>query len=125
MRRLLSLIALASTYTQVAIAQPVFATEFPAAASPLSPEALTKLVADKVFKLKPATGPEIRVEYRGNWAYFNAGNASDNGKWRIEGSAVCVEWKRIPPGCSEMRMVGDTLYTKRASNGEVLPLLPN
>lgn len=125
MRPMFILIALSSTFLQASIAQPAFPTEFPAGSSPLSPEPLTKLVAGKVFKLKPATGAEIRVEYRDDWAYFNVGNSSDSGKWKAEGSAICVDWKRIPPGCSEMRMVGDTLYTKRVSNGEVLPMHPN
>lgn len=125
MHRFLFIVALAFGCSRFVIAQPALSTEFPAGSTSLEPAVLSKLIAGKVFKLKPANGPEIRVEYRDSWAYFNAGNASDFGRWQAEGSAICIKWTRIPPGCSEMRMVGDTLYTKRASNGEVLPLHPD
>ena len=125
----LSITALLFADLRVATAQAVnqpstLVTAFPAEAKPLSPAMLIKLVTGKVFVLKPATGPEIRLEYRDEWAYLNTGSRSDHGRWRADGSAICVEWSRLPPGCSEMRIAGDTLYTVRASNGEVLAVHP-
>jgi hypothetical protein len=37
---------------------------------------------------------------------------------------VCNEWKKFRPGCSEIRALGDTLYVKRANNGEIMALVP-
>jgi hypothetical protein len=108
----------------LAPAQPALQTEFPPAAAPLAPDALKQLLTGKVFTVNPASGPEMRLEYRDSYAYVNVGNRSDSGKWRVEGSAACIDWKVFPPGCSEFRLLGDVLYTKRASNGEVVVMRP-
>lgn len=121
LRTFLVLALLAPT---LALAQASFPTVFPADAVPFEPEALKQRLAGKVFIMKPAAGAEIRLQYQDTNAYFNVGGASDSGKWRVDGSSVCVDWRRIAPGCSEMRRVGDTIYTKRASNGEVVVLQP-
>ena len=58
--------------------------------------------------------------YRGDFAFVNIGNASDSGKWRVEGSSVCNDWRNLRPSCSEVRLLGDVMYVKRANNGEVI-----
>lgn len=108
----------------MALAQPALQTEFPKSAAPLETEALKKLLTGRSFLLTPAAGSPMRLQYRDSYAYLNIGNRSDSGKWHVEGSAVCIAWQVFPVGCSEIRVDGDTLYTKRASNGEVVVMRP-
>jgi hypothetical protein len=108
----------------LAPAQPALQTEFPPAATPLASEALKKLLTGRTFLITPAAGAEMRLEYRDAYAYINIGNRSDSGKWRVEGSAACIDWQVFPAGCSEVRVAGDVIYTKRASNGEVVVMRP-
>ena len=107
-----------------AMAQPAFPTEFPPGATELTSEQLTRLLDGHVYRLKPVKGPEIRIEYRGEVAYMTIGSNSDTGKWRVDKSSICIEWTNRPAGCSEVRMVGNVLYSKRPS-GEVLPVVPD
>ncbi len=99
-------------------------TTFPIDAVAMTPEALRGRLADKVFIAKPLTDPEIRVQYKGEFAFINIGSASDTGKWRTEGSTVCYEWRRFPASCSQAMLLGDVLYIKRANNGEVIAMQP-
>jgi hypothetical protein len=108
----------------LSMAQPALQTEFPAAAVPLDAQALTRLLSGRTFMVTPSTGPEMRLEYRGAYAYINIGNRSDSGKWRIEGSAACIDWQQLAVGCNEVRVEGPVIYWKRSSNGEVVVLKP-
>ena len=105
-------------------AQAAAPTEFPAEAAPLDAEALKTLLTGKTFVMKPVAGEEVRLQYQSDFAYINIGRASDSGKWRIDGSSICYEWKRFPAGCSEHRQAGTVVYVKRYSNGEVVALQP-
>ncbi|WP_309680750.1 hypothetical protein [Polaromonas sp.] len=107
-----------------AIAQSAFPTAFPDGATPMTAEALKQRITGKVFTIIPAAGAQMRVQYQDTYAFVNSGSFSDSGKWRVEGSSVCIDWQKIPGGCSEMRTVGDAIYTKRASNGEVVIMQP-
>ena len=98
--------------------------EFPSDAAPLASEALKQRLTGQVFLVNPATGIPLRVEYRDVYAFVNVGNFSDSGKWRVEGSSICVDWKKSPPSCSDARLAGDTLYVKRSSNGEIVAMHP-
>jgi hypothetical protein len=108
----------------IALAQPAFPTEWPSGAETLQPDALRQRLIGKSFVAKSVTGPDVRTEYQDTVAYINVGSTSDFGPWRTEGSAVCNEWKKLRPACSEMRVVGEVLYVKRANNGEVMALVP-
>lgn len=108
----------------VVFAQAPFPTEWPSGAEALSAEALRQRLVGKSFIAKSVTGPDVRTEYQDAVAYINVGSTSDYGAWRTEGSAVCNEWKRIRPACSEIRAVAEVLYVKRANNGEIMALLP-
>lgn len=120
MRRLLALLLI----PVAALAQAPVPTEFPGDAAPLASEALRQRLIGKVFHVQPVIGAPLRVEYRDTYAFVNVGNFNDSGKWRIEGSSICVDWKRAPPSCSDARQAGDILYVKRASNGEVVAMQP-
>jgi Protein of unknown function (DUF995) len=103
-------------------AQAAAPTEFPAEATPMAAEALRELLVGKTFVLKPVAGDEVRLQYQSDFAYINIGRVSDTGKWRIDGTSVCYEWKKIPVGCSEHRQSGNLVYVKRYSSGEVVVL---
>lgn len=104
----------------LAIAQTAFPTDFPDGAVALSPEALKAVLLGKVATSKPVKGPELKVTYKDTYAFLNAGNFADSGKWRVEGSSVCIDWQKIKPSCGEVRAVGDAIYIKRAGNDEVV-----
>ena len=108
----------------VAFAQAAFPTEWPSGAEALSPDTLRQRLMGRSFIAKSVTGPDVRTEYQDTVAYITVGSTSDSGPWRTEGSAVCNEWKKLRPACSEMRVVGEVLYVKRANNGEVMALVP-
>jgi len=121
MRTLLLAVLLAPNF---ALAQASFPTDWPSGAQPLTPDTLRQRLVGRAFVAKSVTGPDVRTEYQETFAYINIGDTNDSGKWRTEGSAVCNEWKRLRPACSEVRAVGEALYVKRANNGEIMALLP-
>ena len=99
--------------------------EFPAEAKSLAADALQQRVAGKVFNVKPAAGPEWRLQFQANGYYFiNAGGYSDSGKWRTEDSRLCTAPQKRPASCNEMRLASEALYLKRDS-GEIVKLEPN
>ena len=98
-------------------------TEFPADAKPLETQALQERLKNQVFYIRIGRA-ESRMEFKDNgYVFVNAANGStDSGKWRVEGSSICSELRRAAGGCSEVRLVvGELLYLKRLSNGEVVP----
>ena len=119
--RCLPILMLGVTLSATAQQEPA-PTSFPADAVALTPTALREKLVDRTFVVKPRSDPELRVQYRGDYAYINIGNMSDSGKWRTEGSSVCYEWRNIRHSCSEVRQVGDALYIKRSNNGEIVPM---
>lgn len=106
----------------LASAQAGFPTAFPDGAVVLAPEDLQKKLTGHATDMTYANGAKVRVEYKDTYAYLNVANASDSGKWRVEGSQVCIDWSRFPAGCFEVRAVGDVLYAKRATNGEIVQM---
>lgn len=104
------------------LAQAGFPTEFPPGAVTVPPDDLQKKLTGRVAQMKYANGAEVRVEYRDSYAYINVGNSSDSGKWRVQATQVCIDWQRFPAGCFEVRAVGDVLYAKRATNGEIVAM---
>ena len=105
-----------------AAAQTALPTNFPDNAVPLTNEALRERVAGKAFRVKPQDGNTMRLEYRtGGYAYIDTSTGfRDSGPWRVEEGKLCADWGKVTGGCSEVRAVGDALYIKRVSNGEVL-----
>ena len=108
----------------LAVAQVAFPTEWPNGAHPLSPAELRQRLVGRSFVAKSLTGPDVRTQYQETYAYINVGSTSDSGTWKTEGSAVCNEWQRLRAACSEIRLVGEVLYVKRANNGEIMALVP-
>ena len=112
----------------MAIAQGALTTEFPAGAVALDSAALKERMTGKTFAAKGADGVEFVVQYQQTHAHLNVylprGTISDSAPWRVEGSAICIDFLKVRGGCSEFRLVGDVLYTKRASNGEVVVMHP-
>src|SRR3954468_17947738 len=108
----------------VAAAQAAFPTEWPDGALPLSSTELRQRLVGKTFVAKSLTSAAIRTQYEETYAYINIGNTKDTGTWKTEGSAVCNEWRNLRASCSEFRAVGETLYVKRANNGEIMAMVP-
>jgi len=100
---------------------------FPAGAEPVSADRLRALVSGRVFNVKPAVDPAWRLDYKeSGYVFLNtASGFADSGRWHTEEAKLCgTGWQRVPSGCGEVRAVGDRLYLKRASNGEVVALVP-
>jgi hypothetical protein len=107
----------------LALAQATALPGFPPEAQPVAPEVLREKLLGKSFVAKASNGAEMRLQYKSDFVYLNAGPTNDSGRWRTEGSRLCIEWNRIPnSGCSEARMLGDAIYITRVSNGEVMRL---
>lgn len=105
---------------------PAPAADFPADAKPLTAEALQQRMKGKVFHVERPDGNHWRLQYQGSGYYFinTSQGYSDSGKWRVEDSKVCTEPQKTPTSCSEARLLGETLYVKRATNGEIVKLEP-
>ena len=106
-----------------ALAQAPFATEFPDGAAVVAADDLQKRLTGRVFQMKYANGTDVRLEFKETYAYANSGSRPDSGKWRTDGSKLCIEWQRFPSGCSEVRTVADALYVKRFTNGEIVQMV--
>jgi hypothetical protein len=102
------------------LGQTSFPTEFPPESTAFTAEALKERLTGKVFMTKPIAGAGFRIDYKETYVFFNQGTFSDSGKWRTEGSSVCIDWQKIRASCSEARAVGEKLYMKRANNGEII-----
>lgn len=105
-----------------ALAQSALPTEFPADARPAAASDLRTLLAGNAFHVRPAEGTSWRIDYKSNgYAFLDTGSGfRDSGVWRVEDGRLCTEWRKARSGCSEVRVQGDAIYVKRASNGEVL-----
>lgn len=117
--------ALALGWPFAALAQntaPNFPTEFPPGAAELSADDLKTRLAGKVFRVTRADGNHWRLQFNTLGYYFvnTTSGFADDGRWRTDGSKLCNEARRGTSGCSDVRLVGDQLYLKRAVNGEVV-----
>lgn len=109
-----------------AFAQPPVPTTFPDGAVPATAEQLKARLTDRVYGARMTNGDDWRFEYKANGYFFlNTGRGyADSGKWRVEEGKFCAEMQKTGAACSEMRIVNDVPYMKRASNGEVVALQP-
>lgn len=104
-----------------------FADAMPADAAPLEPDALRARMADHTFGATLSNGARVEVQYKANGMAFaqgkgaGAGAASDTGKWHVDGTRLCLEWRKSANGCYEMRDAAGTLYLLR-SDGTFSPL---
>lgn len=109
------------------MAQSGLPTDFPADAVVLATDTLQQRLTDKVYRAKLADGSTWRLEYKSNgYAFLNTGTGfSDTGKWSVQGSQLCSEWRRASSGCLETRATSDVVYVKRSNTGEVVALRPD
>lgn len=107
----------------IAFAQPAMPTNFPEGAIAPAPGELQTRLSGNVFKVKPFSGPDWRLEYKGNGYFFlNTGSGfSDSGQWKIEEGKLCNKGQKVA-GCNEIRATAEHLYLKRDS-GEVVTLI--
>jgi hypothetical protein len=121
----MKLVVLAMTMVALpALAQTRLVKEFPAGATALAPEAMkARFTPGTEFAFRSTEGYEVRMNFQeGGQAIVAAPIATEAGRWRIDGSSVCFEFRRFPSGCNEVKAVGDALYWKRVSNDEVVKL---
>lgn len=99
------------------------ATEFPAGARAPTATELTTLLRGKTTHAPLPNGGTARVDHAAdsNRVTAYAGGRSDTGTWHAEDGRICYEWKVFNSSCSEIRLVGEDLYVKRA-NGGVVPV---
>ncbi|GLS16926.1 MULTISPECIES: hypothetical protein [Hydrogenophaga] len=97
---------------------------FPPEAQALAPEALRERLVGKSFAYQNLNGSEVRLQFKTDYVYVDTPQVSDSGRWRTEGSALCVEWNRLrgSSGCSEMRAAGPQLYLMRLTTNDVVSL---
>jgi hypothetical protein len=130
MRQLLTILAWAGAAAP-ALAQTTPAaplpSDFPADVQALAGAALQERFTGRVYRVQPVAGPGWRLEFKdGGYAFIDLTNgARDTGRWRVEGTTLCIEWQRFNSGCSEIRVQGETLHLKRTTNGEVVALKPS
>lgn len=107
-------------------AQPAVPTAFPEGAIPATAEQLKARLTDRVLAARMTNGDDWRFEYKSNGYFFlnTSRGYADSGKWRAEEGKVCADMQKSGPACSDVRIVNDVLYMKRASNGEVVALQP-
>lgn len=130
MRQLLTILGWAGA-AGAALAQPTPAaplpTDFPADAQALAGPALQERFSGRIYRAQPAAGPGWRLEFKdGGYAFIDLTNGGrDSGRWRVEGTTLCIEWQRFNSGCSEIRVQGETLHLKRTTTGEIVALKPS
>lgn len=97
--------------------------EFPAGSEPVTPDGFEQKFAGRSLEGTRADGSSFRIDPAKDGAYteMSRGNSA-NGKWRIDDGKFCTEMYRTSSACNEVRMVGDVLYYKRITNGEVVAL---
>ena len=103
------------------------AADFPAGAQVPGATELAGRLSGRTYVTKLANGVSWRMEFNtSGYAFFNISTGGrDSAKWRAEEGRACFEFRgTFPSGCSEFRVLGDGLYLKRASTGEVLALEP-
>ena len=123
-----ALLSFATAHGQSPPATAGAAADFPAGAQvPGAPELAGRL-SGHTYVAKLANGVTWRMEYNtSGYMFINISTgARDTAKWRAEEGRACFEFRgTFPSGCSEFRVVGDGLYLKRASTGEILALERN
>jgi len=99
-------------------------TEFPAGNRVPTAQEVSAALAGKSFDV-PARNGILRVDYAkqaNGLAIFYPGGA-DTGSWRAEPGRVCMDFKRLPAVCNDVRLVGADLYLKQTS-GNVIKMEP-
>lgn len=119
-------IALAATLLSSgsAFAQNTFPTEYPAEAKPVAGSEISTRLTGKVFTVKSATSGNWRMEFdKRGYAFVDTDSGyRDNGPWRVEGERWCTNMGKTGDNCADLYVVGETLYYKRARNGEVVSM---
>jgi hypothetical protein len=100
--------------------------EFPPDATSLDAAAIQQALAGRSFNVVPAQGAAFRLQFQsGGYVYLNTERGfQDSGTWRAEDGQWCFEFQRSGKGCNPTRTKDQQLFVKRASNGEVVALVP-
>lgn len=106
---------------------------FPAEAVKLSEPEMRAELSGKSFLVIRPEGGHVRLSFSDSGYVFVSGYLNGpterlrgNGKWRVEGSAVCVDWvtAQAPNFCLETRKSADGLVLRRL-NGDLVRWVPD
>lgn len=119
-------IALAAALLSVgsASAQKTFPTEYPAEAKPVAGSEIANRLTGKAFQVTTVTSGNWRLQFdKLGYAFVDTDNGyRDNGPWRVQGERWCTNMSKTGDQCADLYAVGETLYYKRNSNGEVVSM---
>jgi hypothetical protein len=107
-----------------ALAQ-VVPKEFPAEGAIAPAAALKDRFAGKIYLATLADGTRWRIDYKANGYFFVNTSTGFNGAgdWHTDEGKLCSRLRGNPPGCNDVRLLGDVMYLKRDS-GEVIAMTP-
>jgi len=103
---------------------PQVPTEFPPGAQTPTAAQLTERLTGQTYYAHLTNGVTWRMQYNNAGYMFVdvSPGGRDTARWRAEEGRTCYEFQRAGPSCAEFRLVGDRLYLKRGTTGEVLAL---
>jgi hypothetical protein len=103
------------------------APDFPPDATPFAEGALATRLVGPTWEGTFPNGIHAEIEFKGGgtaFAQFSRGSRGDQGQWRVDGSTVCVDWRKTPNWCAEARDEGGKLSMKLQGDGGVFVLAP-
>ena len=105
-------------------AQKTFPTEYPAEAQPVAGSDIANRLTGKVFQVTSVTSGNWRLQFdKLGYAFVDTDSGyRDNGPWRVQGERWCTNMGKTGDHCADLYAVGETLYYKRGSNGEVVSM---
>jgi hypothetical protein len=117
------LLASAAASSQTTTPAPM-PTEFPPGAQPVTAAQISERLKGQTFKSTLSNGVVWRMEHNNSGYMFAdiSTGGRNTAKWHAEDGRACYEFRLSPVACSEVRLVGDKLYLKRSSTGEVIAL---
>jgi hypothetical protein len=96
---------------------------FPDGATTPDAAAVQQHVTGKAFKFGLPNGGWARLQYRdGDYFLDTSSGHHAQGSWRTQDGQLCGTLAGRDEVCSQVRLVGDQMYLRRASSGEVVKL---
>ena len=110
---------------QTAVPPAPFETTFPEGVDTPTADQLQARLRDQVFTGAVSTGIGWRMDFKASGHIFSnlSNGARDSGTWRAEDGRLCITYRGpFPSSCADIRTSPDTVYYKRAINGEIVKL---
>lgn len=77
----------------------------------LDEAAAIELIKGKTLSTENTRWGRVQLQFNANGMLYGSASAgSDSGKWRLEGSKLCLEWRRWDyEGCGQLQKQGDKI----------------